>query len=1021
MAKTVQKEPKPDIVDSESKEIEYTPKELEKVQDFLSFFDRPPGQLALAPEDVPPAEEPANEQETSPQAEAEAEQGIPSEKEPVVPGQEEHTPMPPKKEEPPDLEYPSDDVTEGLGDLDVDFSETPSPLPESPTVEDLSDLGDLEVSVPPVDDLKDLDDALFEEGSSMDAGLGDLDAQPTTPSTQKSDIEDIEGPDIPSLEELAPSVAFAPESKQSDSQEPEATKSDTLHPGSIHFSDKQIKTLREKLRDYPLIIRRLVINSIIEDKLSPHDVVGVVEKIGQNAPLDEIQKFLELKLGVQINIDQDQEESARVIVSRPEYTTLSLKQKRKNFRRFQLGGLAAILLLGIGLASYQYVVKPGIYRNLIEEGQQIILKNAPNLAPIADIQEAEKLFRKALSYSPKQVDAYLKYADAYRKVGLYQNSFEKLFGRVFLKALSPQGVKNISTSDQFWQKIKQPPRVSYANFDKDQLQINGLLWGLQKKGAYLITHLDKKEANAQVLLALGKFHTDPVKRFRKSPYRNNLLGIGYFRRILTFETKSPLFEKEEYKLKAWHGIGNVYYQQGDYFKSSEYFNKAVTTKPNDISGHAGILRNLLNLYKDQKDPRLVIDHHNKVRYSIGLENELPLDVLARLGAFYIDLIPKDDLRITYNIASGESMGVEHLRNRAFEVLNILHKTSEEDEYGNVKQGKYFAEGFYQRGRYYHKVMKQPRFAMKQFEYAYRYDPRHFLSLNDRAEILLEVQEYSRAVENLDLAIQQLSPENLELLGGSFEDETLLEADIGKIYFNYGRAIYLETIGKMGETNEWQRIKEAQKYKTESDSGLEPFLAALDKADIYFSRADEIGLQDEARRLELTYYRGWSSYVEGNPRKALFFWESISPKWQLRYRNLRLAKSHALYKLATINKRETQKNLEAALGYLLFLQTYYLKKIHEVKKPSTTSGAHIRLFMRMAIIENNLGAVYELLRDEGKAIQHYWKSIEYSKQISRENEVARYNLRLSFKREGLNRTESMPLIMDFIPPQLEGTL
>ena len=47
--------------------------------------------------------------------------------------------------------------------------------------------------------------------------------------------------------------------------------------------------------------------------------------------------------------------------------------------------------------------------------------------------------------------------------------------------------------------------------------------------------------------------------------------------------------------------------------------------------------------------------------------------------------------------------------------------------------------------------------------------------------------------------------------------------------------------------------------------------------------------------------------------------------------------------------------------------------------------------------------------------HYWKSIENSKRIGKENEIANLNIRLSFKRKSLGEGENFPVIMDYVPP------
>ena len=144
-----------------------------------------------------------------------------------------------------------------------------------------------------------------------------------------------------------------------------------------------------------------------------------------------------------------------------------------------------------------------------------------------------------------------------------------------------------------------------------------------------------------------------------------------------------------------------------------------------------------------------------------------------------------------------------------------------------------------------------------------------------------------------------------------------------------------------------------------------------------------------------------------------------------YKNLQLAKSHALYRLSTRADASTREQyLQSALGNLFFLEEFYLAKTSKISRPSSTNKQHVKVFSRLAIIENNIGAAYEMMNLEKKALKHYWRSIDYSKRVARENEIANLNIRLSVRRKELNRQEvnlnkpvSYPLIMDFIPPQL----
>ena len=153
-------------------------------------------------------------------------------------------------------------------------------------------------------------------------------------------------------------------------------------------------------------------------------------------------------------------------------------------------------------------------------------------------------------------------------------------------------------------------------------------------------------------------------------------------------------------------------------------------------------------------------------------------------------------------------------------------------------------------------------------------------------------------------------------------------------------------------------------------------------------------------------------------KHLLHWESINVDDRYKNKNLEFATSHALYRLGTDDSdsetiMQKKKFLQSALGHLLFLQEYYEKDIKGTVL--NNSREHMRLYNRLAMIENNLGSIYELFGDEEKASSHYWKSINYAKSISQENEVAHYNLNLNLKRDKLEKEDKTPVIMDYISP------
>ena len=185
----------------------------------------------------------------------------------------------------------------------------------------------------------------------------------------------------------------------------------------------------------------------------------------------------------------------------------------------------------------------------------------------------------------------------------------------------------------------------------------------------------------------------------------------------------------------------------------------------------------------------------------------------------------------------------------------------------------------------------------------------------------------------------------------------------------------------------------------------------------FNEARALGLAGTKVDSELLYFSGWSRFVRNDHRGALADWEKIDAEKAASLPNLSLAQSHCYYRLAVEEASRTQreKYLDSALGLLFYSQDRYNARVNSITRIDSGNDKHARLVSNLAIIENNIGAIYEMLDDEQKSLMHYWKSVENSKRIGQENEIANLNIRLSFKRKSLGESENYPVIMDFVPP------
>ena len=121
----------------------------------------------------------------------------------------------------------------------------------------------------------------------------------SAPEEEPEEIPEIIIP-APSFDEIKPKVQNTTQ-PEIDTSLFQASPKPFSYADDISNSDSEtLQTLRKKLKSYPSVIGKLVVNTIIEDKLSPEDTSKLIELILQEAPLIQIQKELEAKLGIDL-------------------------------------------------------------------------------------------------------------------------------------------------------------------------------------------------------------------------------------------------------------------------------------------------------------------------------------------------------------------------------------------------------------------------------------------------------------------------------------------------------------------------------------------------------------------------------------------------------------------------------------------------------------------------------------------------------------------------------------------------
>lgn len=907
---------------------------------------------------------------------------------------------------------------EPVADAGFDLPAEPTDMGfEAAAPADLGDLGgagsDFNFDTPPADSGASGFDDMALPATDTTPDLGDFSSAPAA----QDDSFNFDS-SAPSLDDLSPEVALgagagagalAGASLSSDLSSLAAEEAGTVDPATL-------RRVRETLRSFPAPLRRRLSKALLDENMKPADSAELMRLLSEGASAHEVGAWLDHKNVSEVPEDAEGAEAGpRIIMARPEYTDDGLARQEKLIKLTRFGAIAAFVAISLVGGLYFMLLKPMFYRQAVAKGRDMILERGASAIP-----DAERQFEKALSYYDRDTYAFLQYADAYRYKGLYADAFSKLFAEVKLPGnlgSVKAGDKEIRSSGELFGSLKRVPVVAYNG--ENMVAVNGTPLALVKKGAYVISHLDNKKDEAQVLLALGQFHANPSRRFAREPLKNNYLGADYYRRVLMANPATPAFKKEEMMDRAVMGIGDIFYHEKDYDRALDYYKKIIDKEPDNVTAHAGILKALIKLFQLNNDPRMVIQHHTVIKGK-KLEHKLPMYIKARLASFYIDLPAENELRVKYNISPANMMTGQQLKTRTDDLLTSIFNSSETDNFGVKREGAKFAEGYYQRARSYAKDKNQVRMALKQFEYAFHYDPRHFMALNDRAEVLTQLNDFAGAQELLKLAKQLSTPEKLAELGENEQDETLSEAPVGTIAFNMGKAMYLDAIRDLSNSESWFRLKEVQKYRSHTDQGTNALLAHLDRIELEFNEARTLGIAGTKAESELMYFSGWSKFVRNDHRGALSDWEKIDPEKTASLPNLSLAQSHCYYRLAVEETAPAQreKYLDSALGLLFYSQDRFNARMGTITRIDAGNEKHARLVSNLAIIENNIGAIYELLDDEQKSLMHYWKSVENSKRIGKENEIANLNIRLSFKRKALTDGENVPVIMDFVPPLVD---
>ncbi len=472
--------------------------------------------------------------------------------------------------------------------------------------------------------------------------------------------------------------------------------------------------------------------------------------------------------------------------------------------------------------------------------------------------------------------------------------------------------------------------------------------------------------NIETLNSLGRFYSRVPREFYRSVkqdtgkiyfkkrkgqarIKNQLdLAIEFFRRTLL---------RKPNNITALVGIGNAYFYQGQYLKAKKYYQDIIKVDHKSPVGWGG----LLNLYIERNAYDLVASTHAEIRHRKILP-DLESPLLARLANYYLEHRKSDSFnaRVDHGVMSPRLADIDD--NTFPAVESVLRALNERDpSYPPL----HLVSAKLSRVRNNYKVMK------RHLDRALKAEPDYFGALHLMGAYYYDIKQPVKAYEYLRRAIAA-SAHPPEFTRAEFYKET---ENIGETYTLTGNIFYYF----------FDRVK--KRYGNLEDEPVDKNAEKL--ANLSIAREKyEAALQKGYKSSELHYNLGRIYYLNRLYRKSLDQWLNLYDDF-VDSPELMFALGNAFYHLG---------NREAAKGE-------YLKLINVSEFEAEREGAvvrssrkNVRLYRSLSSAYNNLGAVYQLQKDESRSSISYWKSIDYAKRLGYENEFARVNLARAINRK-----------------------
>ncbi|HNU91279.1 MAG TPA: tetratricopeptide repeat protein [Spirochaetota bacterium] len=557
-------------------------------------------------------------------------------------------------------------------------------------------------------------------------------------------------------------------------------------------------------------------------------------------------------------------------------------------------------------------------------------------------------------------------------------SYQFIYKPVMAKRLIKEGVALIrEQGDPVTKKVKDYEKAEtlFSRVDNDYAKDY-----LPGYNAYGRAYLDRREFE----LALGKLERankiNPVdiETLNNLGYFYSRVPEGVYNRIKKADEKESRLDKAikyyKYVLNrkpgnetALYGIGNAYMHLGQYVKARQYYEDILKQDSKSVVGHSG----LLNLYIERDVmPRVMSIHSDLVDKK--MLTDLPSPLLGKLAAYYIGKKRTDsvNIRVDYGVQSTRFKDpADNPFPAAKAVLEALHQ--KDPHYAQ----QYVLYARLNRGEGNLKLMEN--YAEK----ACKEMPNYFAALHLLGEYHYLVKEPAKAYGLFREAVKAHgSPPDFTL-----EDFYYKTENLGNTYFLMGNIFYY--------------FFDKVRYRFSDELEEEPLDAELEQQANYTIAREkyEAALKEGFESPELFYNLGRIDYMNGRYEAALNRWLALNEE-SVDSPEVMLAMGNAFYHL---------DNLQAGRGEYLKLISIFERQAESISKVFPDRADHVKIFQTLATAYNNLGAIYELRKDETRSNVSYWKAIDYAKRIDRENEFARVNMARAFK----ERSEPIRPILD----------